>query len=96
MQPPVVVKLVNVTIQSIPQLAQAVKYVSSYQFRLERMEKRLHMGIVGTVAGAVDASFDSSLIQFISETVSCVFYAPVCVKDHPRLGAAFFEGVVER
>lgn len=55
-------------------------------FRLEAVEKRLHMRIVRALSGSIHAGLNSVPAQLILDQVRPVFDASVRVEDQPRPG----------
>lgn len=63
MQPLAIVELVDVTVQGSPQGAIAEECTAANRFGLERVEERLHMGVVRAAAETSYASMNPMLTK---------------------------------
>jgi len=88
MQPLPVIKVIDVTVESIPQFFQAVKCSSSNELDLQAMEKLLHTAIIGALAQSVHALPDIMPFQFTSESITGKFYAWVSMEYQASLWLA--------
>src|SRR5258706_10899759 len=63
---------------------------------LHRMEERLHVRVVGDLAGSIHALYDAERGQPMAKGIGRVLDPAVAVEDHARVRASMEDGAIER
>jgi hypothetical protein len=88
-----IVKLVDVTVQSIAQFTLISKQSSSNQFGFHRMKEGFHMCVVSTASGSIHTGLDPKLVERLPKSQCGIFNPSIGMKNHTLLRTTPFQGI---